>query len=128
MSMHFQLLAGSYYDHATQTNYKAGDGQRIVSDRDLDALFANKFRRIYPQETVAPANLPLVNAEQTAPTVPGPSSVQVVGPQAGVDHAATLELMTEDELKALAKAEEINIKGAKTKEQLIKTIVSALQE
>lgn len=96
----FQLMSGGHVQDGKFYRHDDPHGNLVESDRPLDKLFVNKFRRVSKQEAALIRD--------------------------GLAEDAKLGGMTVAELKAYAEAEEIDLGDATKKEDLLRTIRESL--
>lgn len=121
-------------------------GDILEDDTDLAKRWPEKFERV-PDDTkptiARVANLDVAATKPTVPVMPPvgavvrPDSVPVIQPvkvdppaanAPAVDLTATLREMSESDLRKHAKAESVDVRHCKTKDDLINAIVTAAQE
>lgn len=110
----------------TAKKYNANDpNNRIIeSDRDLAAMDPLKFERVREEVHYPEVHKPAVVEEPPASKL-GAAAVApkpFTPPQPTVSQQEDLEKMSVEALKGLAIEEEIDLKGATTKEAIIKAI------
>ena len=121
--MKFRVLAGKHHQSEGGVVKTYVKGDIVETENDLtkhnskDPAASRKFERV---DDTTPASTPKT-AGQPPLFVP-PQKDAPPAAQRGHDPAATLESMTEDELRKVCDAEEINHKNIKGKNELIKVI------
>lgn len=127
--MLFRLINGPHtcFDASGKEHeYRAGQqgNDLIESDVDLCKKFHNKFERVPDGDSL---KRPSETGRQYAERLRKMAEAAERDEAANADSADTYEAMNEKELRHLAQTEEIDLKGCKTKNEIIAAIRNSKQ-